>query len=97
MFKLKLREIAKELDVAIVCFDEALNVLNCLEDSTITDVHRQKIRALSERCIRLQSLRDETGTMILERALHCYNVEQAIKEISEVRNDFKNTRSLINI
>ncbi len=97
MFKLKLREIAKDLDVAIVCFDEAVLILEGLEDCSVTEEHRKRIKELSGRCIQLQWLRDEPGIMILERALHCCNVEQAIKEISKVREEFKDARSLINI
>ena len=45
----------------------------------------------------LESLRDETGTMVIERALRICNVQQAIEEISKVREDFKDARLLINI
>ena len=97
MEKLNLRIIAKELEVAIKCFDEALQVLDGLEDSTVIDEHRQELRVLSKKCMDLESLRDETGTMVIERALRICNVQQAIEEISKVREDFKDARSLINI
>lgn len=95
MLKLNLREIARDLDVAIGCFDEALEVLEGLEDSAVTDEHRNKLKELSRICIRLDSLRDETGTMVLERVIHICDVEEAIKLIKEVKEDFKDARSLI--
>lgn len=99
MLRLNLRKIAEEMDVAIGCFDEALKVLSgySLEDSTVTDEDREKIRKLSRRCIRLEALREETGIMILERSIHKYNVQEAVEEISRVRDEFKDARSLINV
>lgn len=97
MLQLNLREVAKELDVAIDCFDEALKTLDGLEDSTVTDEHRKKFKELSKQCMDLKALRNETDLMMLERALHLYNVEKATKEISRVYEELKDARSLINI
>lgn len=99
MLKLNLREIASDLDVAIECFDEALNILNGykISDKCVNAVDRQKLKKLSRRCIKLEALRDETGTMVLERAIHLYNVQEAVEEISKVREEFKDARELINI
>lgn len=97
MLQLNLREIAKELDVAMSCFDEALKTLDGLENSTVTDEHRNKFKELSKQCMDLKALRNETDLMMLERALHLYNVQEAIEKISEVYNELKDARLLINI
>jgi len=97
MLKLNLREVAKELDVAIGCFDEALKTLVGLEDSTVTDEHRKKFSELSRKCMKLKALRDETDIMMIERSLHLYNVQEATEKISGVYEELKDARSLIKI
>ena len=97
MLKLNLREIAKDLDVAIDSLEQAQRILIGLENGTVTDEHRDKIRELSKSCLQLKNIREETGIMVLERVMHLCNVQQAIVEIANVLEDFKDARSLINI
>lgn len=99
MLKLNLREIAKELDIAIECFDKALDILSHYnsKDCILTSEDRKKIRELSRRCIRLESLRDETGTMAIERAIHICDRKKAVEIITKAKEDFKDARSLINV
>ena len=49
MLKLNLREIAKDLDVAIDSLEQAQRIFIGLENGTVTDEHRDKIRELSNR------------------------------------------------
>lgn len=97
MEKLNLRIIAKELEVAIDSLEQAQRILIALEDDTVTDEHRDRIRELSKTCLELKYIREETGIMVLERVMHLCNVQQAITEITNVLEDFKDARSLINI